>query len=237
MFCFGNNSGCCDLAVAHDAPHKLWWNILSLECVWRDDGDGIGAHQPLGTGDELLFDPIALTLEAIRIKIPEVNTSPLPDEWDKAHRERGTPRLRSPSSFEPRPMNSRHYDRQNDTLTLLAMPTSTGPKTRVHVHPCLSILTRGSEVTGWRLERASTFLTSPVDDMIPSKPGVGNQAERDLLSLFLTTVDDAFVERMEQQDPTARDTLIALARKLGGAENAVAEVLKGWIPDILGRFY
>jgi hypothetical protein len=238
MLCFGKNSGCCDLVHVQGATPRIRWDILSLECVWCDSGTGIGAHQPLNTGDEMLFATNDLVLQAIRIRVPEVNSKAFPNAWDAAKREFGIPRLCSTSSFEPRLMQLRYYDWKDDSLSVFAMPTSAGEPRRIAVHPSLSILAQGIEATGWRLDRASTYITSPLDDTVPRRPGTGSDHQRKLLGNFLTTVDDVFVQRMEEQDPKARTTLEALLRETRTtADDAVSEVLSGWILDILDRFY
>jgi hypothetical protein len=212
------------IAPAAKLPHLPRWSVGGGHILLGpyDSPQSHDHHvaQTCGSGDiildgteELRFDRASHLLESCRIRVPE---SPA---WDAALVERvlsaevveARPQAGATCDFQLAPARSTMMEERGAWLMVTRDASADRLLERVSVAPDLDLLWGRDDFYGWLLWRPARYLVS---GWTPQPPLSDAEAEAlaPVLARYVRLLDEPFVERLQDGDPSARTELDSVLR-------------------------
>jgi len=230
----GNRSDTCGIAE-NETSLQISWALIDI-CAGTLSPDESEALRASDSDSVLFFDRRFGRLVGMRIRIPETNVSTPKAVFGQMPSTKGLPIRTRGSATGLRTPTGRYYDPDLDLLIVPYEPhIDEGSVWKLEAGPDLALVVASETPVAWIVERASRNLESPKSGA-PKTPRLGTVQARRAIAAYLSLVDDAFVIRLETQDPAARGALMSLRDQCLGVHDGVGEILAEWADDILDTF-
>lgn len=230
----GNRLDACGIAE-NETFLQTSWALIDI-CAGTLGPDESEALRASDSDSVLFFDRRFGRLVGMQIRIPETNVSTPKAVFGRMPSTKGLPVRTCGSAAGLRTPIGRYYDSDLDLLIVPYEPhVDGGSMWKLEAGPDLALVVASETPVAWIVERASRNLESPKSGT-PKTPRLGTVEARRAIATYLSLVDDAFVVRLETQDPAAHEALVSLRDQCLGVHDGVGEILAEWADDILDTF-